>query len=189
MERVVTKVDAWSSGFKSDLETWLSGARVTKEGVDATSELVEYIRGYDKMVLSEADFQKRKRTLTVPLGERCQAKRSNNEQCSRRRKGGGCYCGTHAKGQPFGEVLDGGGAASATRKVDIRTLDVEGVYYYVDGGNNVYSPEDIVKGVANPRVIGVYGAEGATSFTMEGAEGASHGAEGATSFTASAIDR
>ena len=56
-------------------------------------------------MLSKEDFQKRKRVKNVvPQFERCGAKRANGEQCTRRKKDDSCFCGTHVKGTPHGEV-------------------------------------------------------------------------------------
>ena len=44
------------------------------------------------------------RNKKVPSSEKCQAKRSNGIQCTRRKKQDSCYCGTHIKGTPHGTV-------------------------------------------------------------------------------------
>ena len=153
-----TKVLEHHGCFIRDVMEWITRGNVAlmRGEYDVSESFRQYVESYDAPNLTDDDFQKRKRSaLAVPLGERCVAKRSNNEQCSRRRKGGGCFCGTHAKGSPFGEVC-----ASSNEEevhlVDIRTVDICGVFYYVDGMDNVYSPEDILGGVTKPTVIGRY---------------------------------
>ena len=59
------------------------------------SNLVQFIYEYKRLVLTTEDFSKRKRVKNdVPHCERCTAKRSNGEQCTRRKKDGEMFCGT-----------------------------------------------------------------------------------------------
>ena len=51
--------------------------------------------------------EKRKRVKnSVPFHERCKAKRANEAQCTRRRRDGSKFCGTHIKGTPHGEIVE-----------------------------------------------------------------------------------
>ena len=157
-QRIVRKVNDHLIDFKSDIGEWIKryNCSVKRDEDDVTSAFLQYVYSYNNPNFTEDDFQKRKRTTaTIPPNERCIAKRSNNEQCSRRRKEGGCYCGTHAKGTPRGVVCQLA-AEETSRKVEIRTIEINGIYYYVDNENKVYSPEDIVAGFSSPRVIGKY---------------------------------
>jgi hypothetical protein len=43
---------------------------------------------------------------------------------------------------------------STTRKVIIWTQDIKGIIYYIDANDNIYNPEDVLKGINNPRIIG-----------------------------------
>lgn len=43
---------------------------------------------------------------------------------------------------------------STTRKVVIWTQDIKGIIYYIDANDNIYHPEDVLKGLNNPRIIG-----------------------------------
>tara|TARA_B100000282_G_C31733669_1_gene492294 strand:+ start:1800 stop:2057 length:258 start_codon:yes stop_codon:yes gene_type:complete len=54
----------------------------------------------DPLIVKNFDYRNKK----VPSSEKCQAKRSNGIQCTRRKKQDSCYCGTHIKGTPHGTV-------------------------------------------------------------------------------------
>ena len=72
---------------------------------DKCEEFAQFVYDYDRLVLSAEDLTKRKRIKNdVPYCERCMAQRSNSEQCTRRKKDGEMYCGTHVKGTPHGHV-------------------------------------------------------------------------------------
>ena len=95
----------------------------------------------------------------VPIYDRCCAKRANGEQCTRRKKGGDTYCGTHIKGTPH-SIMDeviGEMPTTKTVKVDIWAQDIKGIIYYVDKAGNVYDTEDIMKIDKYPkRIIAKY---------------------------------
>jgi len=103
---------------------------------------------------------KRKRVKSVvPMYERCSAKRANGEQCTRRKKDGETYCGTHIKGTPH-SIMDESECETPTTKnvkVDIWAQDIKGIIYYIDKAGNVYDTEDIMKIDKYPkRVIAKY---------------------------------
>lgn len=112
---------------------------------------------YKAFELNKEDFQKRKRIKNVvSLCERCIACRANNEQCTRRKKEGSDFCGTHIKGTPHGVVKD---IASNTPKKSSNSVwaqDIKGILYYIDSHNNVYKTEDIMKNKVDPDIIANY---------------------------------
>ena len=68
-------------------------------------DLVEFIYEYPRLQLDTNDFIKRRRIKnTIPITNRCNAKRSNGEQCTRRRKENCEFCGTHSKSTPYGLI-------------------------------------------------------------------------------------
>ena len=68
-------------------------------------ELLQFIYDYQPLQFVKEDFQKRKRIKNiVPFYDRCCALRSNHQQCTRRKKKGEKFCGTHIKGIPHGEI-------------------------------------------------------------------------------------
>ena len=112
---------------------------------------------YKKLALSKDDFQKRKRVKnTVSLCERCCACRASKEQCTRRKKEGSDFCGTHIKGVPHGVIEDKVEASQSNKKGSVWAQDIKGIMYYIDDINNVYKTEDIMKNVVNPAVIAKY---------------------------------
>ena len=51
------------------------------------SELLQYVYDFERLLLVKDDFIKRKRIKNaIPVTNRCNALRANNEQCTRRRK-------------------------------------------------------------------------------------------------------
>lgn len=157
-QRVSAKVSDHMIHFKQDVEKWMKhfDIKVMREDEDMTAVFLQYLYSYEDPKFTDEDFQKRKRTaVVVPSGERCIAKRSNSEQCSRRRKNGGCFCGTHVKGNPYGVVTQAA-EEETVRKIEIRTVEINGIYYYIDDNNNIYSPEEIINEVSKPTIIGIY---------------------------------
>ena len=80
---------------------------------------------------------------------RCVAMRADDAQCTRRKKDGSEYCGTHTKGVPHGVV-----GADKVRKTDVWAENVDGIIYYLDDGGAVYKTEDVMNKKVNPQVIG-----------------------------------
>jgi len=128
---------------------------------DKCEEFAQFVYDYDRLVLSAEDLTKRKRIKNdVPYCERCMAKRSNSEQCTRRKKDGEMYCGTHVKGTPHGHVNSATDAqAQTSNKVEVWLQDFKGISYYIDDKTNVYQTEDIVSNKRNPNIIAKYVVE------------------------------
>ena len=80
--------------------------------------------------------------------DRCLAKRANDEQCTRRKKKGMDYCGTHSKNSPNGEVQ---APVSELRKKEVWAEDINGIVRYVDAEGASYNVEDVLSGRCNPR--------------------------------------
>jgi hypothetical protein len=101
---------------------------------------------------------KRKRVKNfVPIFDRCCAKRATNEQCTRRKKEGFEYCGTHIKGTPHGIIdTQDSEVKINTQKIEVWAQDIQGIIYYIDKFNNVYQAEDIVVNKLNPKIIAKY---------------------------------
>jgi hypothetical protein len=107
------------------------------------------------------DFMKRKRVKnSVHLADRCCAKRANCEQCTRRRKEGSEYCGTHLKGTPHGICKLDENEKPQGQKIEVWVQDIQGIVYYIDKNNNVYQTEDIYTNKSNPKVIAKYLKDG-----------------------------
>jgi hypothetical protein len=156
MERRLNKrAEVYVTTFKDDIRE-----RAVQLGLGTdiqTNTLLQYIYDYNRLSFGKDDFQKRKRVKNfVPMFDRCCAKRANNEQCTRRRKDGCEYCGTHIKGTPHGIVDIQNDSKANTKSIEVWTEDIQGIMYYVDNCNNVYQAEDIMLNKVNPKIIAKY---------------------------------
>ena len=120
-------------------------------------DLVEFIYNYDRLVLSKEDVSKRKRVKnTIPNTNRCHAKRANGEQCTRKQKEGHCFCGTHVKGTPHG-IMNNETEQENTYVIgEVTAEDINGIVYYLDKHGHIFSTEDVLNGIPNPKVVGKY---------------------------------
>lgn len=158
MERRITnKVETHQVAFKDAIREWFNTneCRVANElEEDKTSEFLKFVFDHEALSFSKEDFQKRKRVKNVVSHfERCTAKRANGEQCTRRKKEGSCFCGTHAKGTPHGVSEGGDAESSKVNKIEVWVEEINGINYYIDGNQNVYRAEDIVENKAEPAII------------------------------------
>lgn len=116
------------------------------------NDLIEFVYEYQRLVYTKDDLSKRKRVKNcIPNENRCCAKRANNEQCTRKRKDGCEFCGTHAKGAPHGLAEDEN--VVNTVPIDVIARNVMGLVYYIDKFLNVYKTSDILENKVNPQVI------------------------------------
>ncbi len=187
MERRVNKrIEDYIIGLKNDvakkLQQIVNLLEVTEastkdelmRAVDNTklqcNSMAGFVYNYEKLRLGKDDFMKRKRIKSVvPIYERCCAKRANGEQCTRRKKDGETYCGTHIKGTPHSIVDEVECEAPTTKnvKVDIWAQDIKGIIYYIDKAGNVYDTEDIMKIDKYPkRVIAKYHQDEAGKYSI-----------------------
>ena len=153
--RLNKKINDYVHTFKTELVEKIKSTQTTSQSTEIM-ELINYVYQYDNLEINKDDLMKRKRVKsTVPVYDRCCAKRANGEQCTRRKKDDCQYCGTHTKGTPHG-ILNDSESAPTTKKVDVQAIDIKGIIYYLDNDNNVYDTEDIVSNKKNPRVIAKY---------------------------------
>ena len=153
--RLNKKVETYITSFKDNIREKASDMGMIKD--EKTNQLLQYIYDYDRLTFNKEDFQKRKRVKNfVPIFDRCCAKRASNEQCTRRKKEGSEYCGTHMKGTPHGIMDTQNETKINTQKVEVWAQDIQGIVYYIDKGNNVYQAEDIVSNKVNPKIIAKY---------------------------------
>ena len=155
--RVGKKLDNHFTDFKNDIKNWFQENSCEIIGDSNKSAFLQYIFDYDNVSLSKEDFQKRKRIKNiVPQYDRCCAYRANNEQCTRRKKDGSKFCGTHIKGTPHGIVSSTDVTNAKIKKKQIWAEEIKGICYYIDDSNNVYDYEDIIKNKDNPKIIAKY---------------------------------
>lgn len=116
------------------------------------------LNNYKQLHISKEDLNKKTRIRNnVNLEDRCQALRANNSQCTRRKQKNSCFCGTHIKGTPYGKILENdNGKIAFKEEINIYTKEIQGITYYIDDKNNIYSSEEILNNSNNPTVIGRY---------------------------------
>ena len=163
-KRLNKKAEEYVTTFKNNIKN-----KVESLGMNASNEmgdLLTFIYDYERLAFEKEDFSKRKRVKNiVPFFDRCCAKRASNEQCTRRKKDGCEYCGTHVKGTPHGIIDSQTDSAPNTQKVDVWAQEIMGIIYYLDKSGNVYQAEDIVSNKTNPKIIAKYVKNG-DSYTI-----------------------
>ena len=153
--RLNKKAETYVTSFKDGIREKATQLGMT--GDSHVNSLLQYIFDYDRLSFNKDDFQKRKRVKNfVPIFDRCCAKRASNEQCTRRKKVGCEYCGTHVKGTPHGIVDAQSESKVNTQTIEVWAEDIQGIIYYIDNFNNVYQPEDIMTNKINPKIIAKY---------------------------------
>jgi hypothetical protein len=157
--RLNKKLETYITTFKDSI-----CEKATQLGLSTdikSTQLLQYIYDYDRLSFNKEDFQKRKRVKNfVPIYDRCCAKRAAGEQCTRRKKEGSEYCGTHMKGTPHGIVENSDDSKINTQKIEVWAQDIKGIVYYIDKYNNVYDTADIIKNQVNPKIIAKYLKDG-----------------------------
>lgn len=153
--RVNAKVQQHQLAFKRAVADLIA-----EQDIDATvrQKIAQFVYDYPVIELVKEDFAKRSRMKNiVPLHERCTARRAEGgEQCTRKRRDGCLFCGTHVKGTPHGVVEQGGPEDDEHCQVEVTAREIKGIIYYVDQAGNVYRTEDVVQNKTNPKVIAKY---------------------------------
>lgn len=145
-KNIQKKTNEFFKKFKNDIK---NNNELSKD------KLIQFIYDYPTISFDDEDFKKRKRIKNkIPVCNRCIAIKSSNTQCTRRKKENSNFCGTHMKGTPHGTVNNIN--VDAEKKISTHTIDINGIYYYVDDNGNVYDPTDIHKNIKNPKIIYKY---------------------------------
>ena len=168
-KKIEVKIDDFQKKFKDSINGWFNENKCTIKPVsndtsssssssshivegDKMNEFLMFVYDYEGLKMNKDDFQKRKRTKNmVPIYDRCNANRSNGQQCTRRKKTNGDYCGTHTKFRPYGEISVE--EKEHTEEVELWIEDIKGIKYYLDKNNNVYENEDVLSNKRNPKTI------------------------------------
>jgi hypothetical protein len=149
------KIEVYVTTFKDGVRSKINELCFSEK--PKVNELLEYIYDYERLSLGKDDLSKRKRIKnSIPNMNRCNAKRANGEQCTRRRKEGCEFCGTHVKGTPHGLISDADITVNTTQKHEVFAQEICGIVYYIDKHNNVYKTEDIMEEKENPRIVAKY---------------------------------
>jgi len=151
-KRLNKKIETYITTFKDSIRNKINELSFQEKPL--INELLEYVYDYERLAIIKDDLIKRKRIKNaIPVNNRCNAKRANGEQCTRRRKNKCEYCGTHMKGTPHGFFQVDDANDNSIQKVEVVAEDVCGIVYYIDKYNNVYKTEDILEGKQNPTII------------------------------------
>jgi hypothetical protein len=152
MEKRLNRIsETYITNFKNNIRDKI--LEISFEEKTKINELIEYVYDYERLTFVKEDFIKRKRVKnSIPSTNRCNARRANGEQCTRRRKENCEFCGTHSKGVPHG-FMEEEDVTQSTQKLEVIALDIQGIVYYIDKYNNVYKTEDIILGKDNPAII------------------------------------
>jgi hypothetical protein len=151
-KRINKKIENYITTFKESIHKKITELCIDEK--EKISELIEYVYEYQRLTIQKEDLIKRKRIKnSIPNLNRCIAKRANDEQCTRRRKEGCEYCGTHVKGTPHGIINSDTNLETVSHKVEVFAEEIFGIVYYIDKQNNVYKTEDILDGKYNPKII------------------------------------
>ena len=154
-KRLNKKLESYITTFKDSIREKATHMGMTKN--EQVNQLLQYIYDYERLSFIKEDFQKRKRVKNfVPIFDRCFAKSASGEQCTRRKKEGCEYCGTHMKGTPHGIVDNQNEPKNTTQKIEVFAQDIQGIVYYIDKNNNIYQAEDIISNKINPKIIAKY---------------------------------
>ena len=176
---IIDLKDAFSSKIR-ELGTAASAAAASATESDGSvgtieqlcKQLTKFVYEYEKLKMTKEDFMKRKRVKNmVPIQQRCLAKRANGEQCTRKKKEGCDYCGTHTKGVPCSIMDDneesGGDKSKLNQQsVNIWVQNIKGIEYFIDGLQNVYKHEDVINNSTNPRIIAKCAKNDAGAFSI-----------------------
>jgi hypothetical protein len=158
-KRLNKKAEEYVSKFKNNIKEKATTLGLTTNS--QVNQLLQFIFDHEPLEISKDDLKKRKRIKNVvPICDRCSSKRANGEQCTRRKKEGCDYCGTHQKGRPHGIVEEQEQAKPTSQKFEVWAEDIQGIMYYIDKFNNVYQTEDIVSNKLNTKVIAKYVKDG-----------------------------
>jgi hypothetical protein len=162
-KRINEQVKQYLSKFKDDVRD-----KIVELGLGETNhinELLEFIYEYNRLTFEKEDFMKRRRVKnTVPMENRCNAKRANGEQCTRKRRDDCEFCGTHYKGTPHGVTsqndTDNASTSNEAVSLEVFAEEIGGIVYYIDKFKNVYKTDDVLQAKLNPDVIAKWAKTG-----------------------------
>jgi hypothetical protein len=155
-KRINDQLKQYISKFKDDIRN-----KIVELGLGETdnmNDLLEYVYEYNRLYFEKEDFMKRRRVKnTVPIENRCNARRANGEQCTRKRREDCEFCGTHYKGTPHGVATPNDAAnesgANEAVSLDVFAEEIGGIVYYIDKFKNVYKTDDVLQSKMNPTII------------------------------------
>ena len=155
-KRINEHLKQYLSKFKDDVRDKIVELNLGEN--ERINELLEFVYEYNRLTFEKEDFMKRRRVKnTVPLENRCNAKRANGEQCTRKRRDDCEFCGTHYKGTPHGVATpnEDNDATTSNEAVTLEVFaeEIGGIVYYIDKFKNVYKTDDVLQSKLNPGVV------------------------------------
>ena len=142
-KKLNAKLTQWTVQLKKDIATHVID-NIGCSCEDELANIVQYIYKYPNLNFTKEDLQKRTRVKnTVPFHDRCRALRANEDQCTRRKREGSKFCGTHIKGTPHGEITDKPDNVESFKKVQVWAEEISGIIRHLDKNGNIYDPQDI----------------------------------------------
>tara|TARA_Y100000591_G_scaffold271775_1_gene247051 strand:+ start:10522 stop:11061 length:540 start_codon:yes stop_codon:yes gene_type:complete len=157
-KRINQKTRTYLQDFKEEIKQNII-TKFNKEINDGdvrVHEFLQFVYDFQPLEFKKDDFQKRKRIKNiVPFYDRCCALRANKQQCTRRKKSGEKFCGTHIKGIPHGELSEVQQKKTHNLK-QVFAQEIKGIVYWIDDENNVYDNQDIFQNKDNPKIIAKY---------------------------------
>jgi hypothetical protein len=160
-KRINNKLETYITNLKTNICNKINNSTIDDK--EQVNELLQFVYDYERLTMEKEDFIKRKRIKNaIPVTNRCNALRANNEQCTRRRKEGCEFCGTHTKGTPHGLIQNINQNNDNTKKHQVYAMAVQGIVYYIDNIKNVYNTEDIMNNISDPQIIATYEKKGDT---------------------------
>jgi hypothetical protein len=162
-KRINEQLKQYLSKFKDDIRDKIVALGLGEP--DKVNELLEYVYEYNRLSFEKEDFMKRRRVKnSVPIENRCNAKRANGEQCTRKRKEDCEFCGTHYKGTPHGvtthDANKDGSLSNEAIALEVFAEEISGIVYYIDKFKNVYKTDDVLQSKMNPDIIAKWEKQG-----------------------------
>jgi hypothetical protein len=158
-KRINNKLETYITNLKTNICNKINNSNIDNK--EQVNDLLQFVYDYERLILDKDDFIKRKRIKNaIPVTNRCNALRANNEQCTRRRKEGCEFCGTHTKGTPHGLIQNINQTTDNTKKHQVYAKEIQGIVYYIDSIKNVYNAEDIMNNICDPQIIATYEKHG-----------------------------
>ena len=155
-KRINDQLKQYLSKFKDDVRDKIVELNLGE--TERINELLEFVYEYNRLTFEKEDFMKRRRVKnSVPIENRCNAKRANGEQCTRKRREDCEFCGTHYKGTPHGIATNDDTSAGAKSNeavtLEVFAEEIGGIVYYIDKSKNVYKTDDVLQAKLNPVII------------------------------------
>ena len=140
----IDNYEAKTMTFQKTIDAALSAGVLPKALSEATQKPNQDME-------NSTNNKKRKRVPSeIPPQFRCLAKLEDGERCPRKKSAKKDFCSLHKHEVPFGVIEQENGMQNV-----VVTLErLEGIDYYIDTHDMIYSMEAIKSGMKNPPVIG-----------------------------------